>query len=255
MYIYKITNIQNNKCYIGQSVQTSNVRINNHRYRLRANKHSNPHLQSAWNVHGESSFIFEKIAFAKSASELDNLEVQLIKEHKSNNRNFGYNIFSGGHHQHSVPTETRSRIGIANRGNQHTEEQKIRWATEKRIYDYSTAIVSPDENEYIVNNVKGFAREHGLEIAALRRVLQGKSYCTKGWRLVSTPKEFCDSAYVSFKKQSKLYGKKLLGPDGNVYGIEKPLTEFCREHHLRVAKIRLVLHGKQSHHRGWKKYD
>lgn len=255
MYIYKITNTKNNKCYIGQSIQTNNVRLNNHRYSLRANKHSNAHLQAAWNSYGEESFIFEKIAFASSVDELDNLEVQLIEEHKSANRNLGYNIFSGGHHQHSVPSETRNRIGSANKGNQHTEEQKLRWAKEKRIYDYSTPIVSPDGKEYIVSNVKGFAREHGLEPAGLQRVLQRKHYCSKGWRLAGTPEELCDSRYITFHTQSKLRGKRLLGPDGNVYEIDKPLTEFCREHNLRPAKIRLVLHGKQKYHRGWHSYE
>jgi hypothetical protein len=255
MYIYKITNLQNNKCYIGQSVQTSNVRINNHRYLLRANKHSNPYLQAAWNSYGHNSFVFEKIAFASSAEELDKLEKQLIVEHQSDNREFGYNIFSGGHHQHGVPTEVREKIGKANRGNTHTDEQKQRWAIEKRKNEYPSHILSPDGKLYSVDNIRSFCKTHGIDRGNLIRVLKRDAYHVKGWKLPDTPEELCDNRYITFHTQSKLRGRKLLSPDGSVYSIDKPLTEFCREHNLQAAKIRLVLHGKQSHHRGWKKYD
>jgi group I intron endonuclease len=255
MYIYKITNTINNKCYIGQSIQTNNIRLNNHRYLLRVNRHSNPYLQSAWNFYGEGAFVFEKIKFAQSTDELDLLEKQLIQEHSSDNRQFGYNIFSGGHHQHGVPDEVRRKIGNANRGNTHTDEQKQKWAKEKRIYDYSTPILSPEGTSYVVNNVKEFSRENKLEIAAVRRVLQGKYYCTNGWRLITTPKELCDSSYTNFYRQSKLKGKQLISPNGVVYIIDKPLTVFCEEHNIRPSKIRQVLAGKQSHHRGWKRKE
>lgn len=255
VYIYKITNTINNKCYIGQSIQTNNIRLNNHRYLLRANRHSNPYLQSAWNFYGEEAFVFEKIKFAQTTEELDSLEKQLIQEHGSDNREFGYNIFSGGHHQHGVPDEVRLKIGNANRGNRHSDEQRQRWAMEKRKNTYASHILSPDETLYPVDNIRLFCKTHGLDKGNLMRVLKGQSYHVKGWRLVTTPKELCDNSYITFHRQSKLKGQQLISPDSVVYIIDKPLKVFCEEHNIRPSKIRLVLNGQQSHHRGWRRKE
>lgn len=258
MYIYRLTNTKNGKCYIGQSIESNNRRLNNHRYLLKANKHSNSHLQSAWNLYGSDAFLFEKIAHASCVTELDELEKYLIREHQSDNPEFGYNIFSGGHHQHSVPDETRRLIGEANRGNRHTNEQRSKWAREKRLNKYSTIIVSPDDTVHTVDNIREFCRTHGLINVrhSLTSVLQGKQYCVKGWRLPNTQKEFCDKRYLGLYMQpSKSKGKQLISPTGVVHTIDKPLSLFCEEHNLRPHKIRAVLTKKQKHHRGWKLYE
>lgn len=256
MYIYRITNTKNKKCYIGQSVQKNNKRINNHRYLLKANRHSNQHLQYAWNVYGSDAFLFEKIAFATSTKELDELEKILIKEHRSDNAEFGYNIFSGGHHQHSVPTETRKLIGDGNRGKFHTKIQKDMWAQQKRINEYPEIVISPTGETYTVNNIREFCKTHDLDRANFMRVLKGDAYHTEGWRLPSTPIEFCDKRYISlYTQSSKSTGKQLISPDGVIYTIDKPLSLFCEEHGLRNNKIRAVLTKKQKHHKGWKLYE
>lgn len=56
--IYKITNIVNNKIYIGSSRNIKN-RWFKHTALLRHNKHENKHLQNAWNKYGEENFKFE----------------------------------------------------------------------------------------------------------------------------------------------------------------------------------------------------
>jgi group I intron endonuclease len=58
--IYKITNILNNKIYIGSSkdIQT---RWRKHISLLKSTKHSNTHLQNAWIKYGENAFIIEVI--------------------------------------------------------------------------------------------------------------------------------------------------------------------------------------------------
>lgn len=57
MFIYSITNLVNQKIYIGQTVNPTN-RFAYHKNYLRNNKHDNPHLQNAWNKYGEQSFSF-----------------------------------------------------------------------------------------------------------------------------------------------------------------------------------------------------
>lgn len=55
--IYMITNFVNNKRYIGSSIHIGQ-RLWEHRSELRHNRHSNVHLQKAWNKYGEDNFNF-----------------------------------------------------------------------------------------------------------------------------------------------------------------------------------------------------
>ncbi len=58
--VYKITNSVNGKFYIGSSNNVEN-RWKRHKLELKEETHKNQHLQNAWNLYGESSFIFEVI--------------------------------------------------------------------------------------------------------------------------------------------------------------------------------------------------
>lgn len=60
--IYKIRNVENNKVYIGSSLNLDR-RFTDHKYILRKNKHHSPILQRAWNKHGESNFEFSIIEY------------------------------------------------------------------------------------------------------------------------------------------------------------------------------------------------
>lgn len=56
--IYKITNKENGKCYIGSSKDITR-RFSQHRGNLRNNRHHSRHLQNAWNLYGEDAFTYE----------------------------------------------------------------------------------------------------------------------------------------------------------------------------------------------------
>jgi group I intron endonuclease len=58
--VYKITNKVNGKLYVGSSNNIEN-RWHQHKLQLRDGIHTNQHLQSAWNLYGEDSFMFEII--------------------------------------------------------------------------------------------------------------------------------------------------------------------------------------------------
>ena len=53
--IYKITNLENNKFYIG-SAKDLYDRLASHKKDLRANKHCNIYLQRSYNKYGADSF-------------------------------------------------------------------------------------------------------------------------------------------------------------------------------------------------------
>ena len=93
-YIYKIQNIIDGKCYIGQTVDY-NRRKATHINRLRRNTHDNPKLQNAWIKYGEQSFEFTVWEFEiETLEQLNTLECEYID--KFNSLQNGYNLVEGG---------------------------------------------------------------------------------------------------------------------------------------------------------------
>jgi predicted transcriptional regulator len=94
--IYKATNIENGKVYIGQTVKSLNERKYNHFKTARSNT-THKHFASALKKWGNDNFIWEEIDHADTKGELDEKEVDWIWFHNSTNRNHGYNKSVGGH--------------------------------------------------------------------------------------------------------------------------------------------------------------
>ena len=94
--IYKITNLKNNKAYIGQSTDIKS-RWNNHKIELRNNTHRNSHLQNSFNKYGEDAFEF-RILERTFEENLDNAEEYWINYFDSTNPEKGYNLKYGGNY-------------------------------------------------------------------------------------------------------------------------------------------------------------
>lgn len=71
--IYKITNIINNKIYIGSTIDY-NRRVNTHLRLLNRNEHHSVKLQNSFNKYGEDNFNFTIIELVDDVSELINIE-------------------------------------------------------------------------------------------------------------------------------------------------------------------------------------
>jgi len=91
--VYSITNLVNNKIYIGSSNDT-HERFLEHKRRLRKNNHINNHLQNAWNKYGENNFIFSRIEVIEFSNREKLLEREQfwMNETKCADRSIGYNI-------------------------------------------------------------------------------------------------------------------------------------------------------------------
>lgn len=71
--IYKIRNVTDGRCYIGRS-QDLERRWHAHKLHLAGGRHSNQHLQAAWDKYGEYHFVFEIIEEVTDVSSLEQRE-------------------------------------------------------------------------------------------------------------------------------------------------------------------------------------
>ena len=100
--IYKITNLINNKVYIGKS----EVSIEE-RWKAEIAGFTNGHFINAMKKYGLKNFKFEVLI--ETNDNLNEVEIQFIKEYKSYDPQFGYNKTFGG--EGVIPTEeTRKKM-------------------------------------------------------------------------------------------------------------------------------------------------
>lgn len=93
-YIYRITNIITNDCYVGIT-ENFKQRKKKHITELNTNKHHSPKLQNAWNYYGADKFEWTVREIEISCyDDLYDYEIQEIEKYDSYNN--GYNCNSGG---------------------------------------------------------------------------------------------------------------------------------------------------------------
>ena len=132
MFIYKITNIINNKIYIGQ-VYNKSVQDRFVRHIKDANPHSRSIVDKAIAKYGKDNFIVEQIDEAASLEELNQKEKYWIKYYNSTNRNIGYNLTDGGDGGNTYKYKTvkemnniKNKISIANSGKNNGQSKQIK---------------------------------------------------------------------------------------------------------------------------------
>ena len=118
--VYQIYNTVNGKRYIGSSIHIEQ-RFKEHLRNLRANKHVNAHLQSAWNKYGEHSFLFNILEYC-NIDELDDIERYYINIWNLTNSQYGYNVESGGNLNKTLSTETKRKLSEAHKGKTLSKE-------------------------------------------------------------------------------------------------------------------------------------
>ena len=99
-YIYKISNTQNDKIYIGQTTKSIDLRFRQHLAkadyyvnRYGNNTYKYVHLYLAMNKYGKECFSIEQIDTAESQAELDQKETYWITFYDAVNT--GYNMLPG----------------------------------------------------------------------------------------------------------------------------------------------------------------
>lgn len=140
--IYKITNLINNKIYIGSS-KNLRVRLWKHRALLRHNKHCNPHLQNSWNKYGENNFDYSILELCDESNQYEREQYYIDTYHPE------YNIAE----KVELPSYSK-------------ESRKKHSETRKRMFREGKLIPSKQTKVYMYDLDGNFIKEYPSEIEA-----------------------------------------------------------------------------------------
>ena len=114
MIIYKAVNLINNKIYIGQTINSLEYRKNQHfRDSVSENRRKTNYFHNAIYKYGKDNFVFEVIDSADNEKELNEKEQYWIAHYKSNIKDYGYNLDSGGKSGGRKSEATKEKIGLS----------------------------------------------------------------------------------------------------------------------------------------------
>lgn len=114
MFIYKTTNLINNKIYIGQTTKD----------KTKSYLGSGTYFKKALKKYSKENFKREIMEHCSNMDELNEREIYWIRECNSQDKNIGYNLANGGTSQGKHSEETRKKISESNKGIKHSEETK-----------------------------------------------------------------------------------------------------------------------------------
>jgi len=157
--IYCIENLTTNKKYIGQSKDIDG-RWCKHRNELNRGTHDNDYLQKAWNKYGEENFNFY-ILECCGETELDEKEIYYIDLHNTLNRDYGYNLKSGGQNGNSKVSEYVRQKQSESLKQSYQDNSDLR---EKRKNDALNQWSNPEIKAKILGKNNGmYGKTHSIE--------------------------------------------------------------------------------------------
>ncbi len=122
MIIYKATNTNNGKCYIGQTINSLKQRVIGHKHGS-SSKGYTYHFYNAIRKYGWDNFIWEVIDdTCQTKDELDEMEFHYIKQY--NSLDDGYNLTEGGDINPMSNPDTRKKASITKTGTTRSVESR-----------------------------------------------------------------------------------------------------------------------------------
>lgn len=196
-WVYGIVNLVNDKIYIGQTVQDVALRIKQHKWELRSNKHTNLHLQRAYDKYGEDNFFFAPLLECAS-DKLDYYEQEYIQKFKALDKNYGYNLETGGNKNKKLAKSTKKLMSEGMMGEKNpmfgkslSNEECLRLSKNKNSTGYFRVTKKPDKR-----SEQGFTWNYRCYIDGKRQSICNRDIeelkskvLEKGWLWVDFSKE------------------------------------------------------------------
>lgn len=176
--IYKITNILNNKIYIGQTVRTLNVRWSSHVHSCFKSNRKNDRnfkLYIAMREFGKENFIIESIEEldTRDIKILDEREKYWIKYYNATNPEVGYNVDEGGNviSEKCRQAKIQMQIGVPLKQSTKEKLKDINQRVAKRVCQYTV------DGEFIAEyrSIVEASRQTGTDRRTIQRQLLGES--------------------------------------------------------------------------------
>lgn len=214
-FIYKTTNLINNKIYIGQKVYKKNNDIQSP---VPSYLGSGIKLKSAIKKYGKKNFKREILCWCLNQKSLDDFEKFFIKYYNSMDENIGYNLCEGG--QTDIPKEMLHRFGKENPnyGHKWTKEMKERLSNIAKSRN-----IKGDRNPNFGNKWTDEQKKRASELRISSRMYAGannpraiKIKCLETGKIFDTIK---DIKYETSLAESTIYSKISKGKkiDGKTY--------------------------------------
>jgi group I intron endonuclease len=209
--VYQIRCKQNGKIYVGSAVNLQ-WRWHSHRRDLGNGVHVNPHLQSAWNLYGETNFEFSVLEYVDEQRLLTTEQLWIDKT-GCTDRRIGFNV-------KLEATSAGQGIGRTWQG-----------------------FRDPSGNAVTIVNLADFCRRNRLSMAAMSQLFKGQSKLKshKGWTHTNSVRQ------REFIKTHDGF----IDPQGQAIGPIRNLAAFCRDHGLDNPHMTAVSRGRIPSHRGW----
>jgi len=213
--LYCITNIVNNKVYIGQTIA---LKQRWYDHKRAAKNNPNQIIHHAMIKYGIENFMFESITSCKTQDDANEVEVLLIIQYESHiSMGKGYNVSNGGNNAsktedwkrkvsnklmgHKVSQETREKVSKGNTGKIRSDKFKNDvgdfWRGKERSEEHRTNL-----SESLKGNKNCLGKKNGL-----------------GYR--HTPEALEKIRQATIKRMSNIKGKTLKVIDGKKVWIDK----------------------------------
>ena len=225
--IYKVTNKENGKIYIGQTIQTLNERKNKHYYKARQEEYTT-HFINALRKYPEEVFTWEIIDEEETQEALDEKEKYWIAYYNSVEE--GYNTKDGG--QTIVVTD--------------------KFLKQCGSYPfYAFDLKGNKLGEFL--NQREFSRQYGVGKGDIYRMLHNQAYYCNG--VICIDKEtFTEERLRECVKQAQIKATPFIARNietGEVFGPFTNKTECKKTLGLKSNHIREVLEKKRKTQEGY----
>jgi len=255
--IYSITNIANNKIYIGSAINVY-YRWNIHISDLKNNKHGNKYLQYSFNKYNEQNFKFEVIELIEDIDKLLERE-QYYLDIYFDKQNNCYNISptAGSNFGIKFSEETRLKVSKSlignkrNLGNKHNNNTKNKMSISHGskpflMYKIDGTFVGEFYNKSDV------ARKYNLDDGNIYNCLESKKSYRKLKDYIFIYKDIFSQEILDKKlKEINAYNFNMYKKDGTFIGSFNNQSECARLYNLYTGSINSCLKGKLKSTKGY----